>query len=94
MSKDIRRKVRGSWWYGWVRFTFTSYDGSEQEGRRTTVWEFATAGQAKRAAESLAGSLASSFSVSKDQRKYHSKTEKRPSPFTIVEIGASRSGEE
>jgi hypothetical protein len=53
MGKDIRRKTRGSWWIGWVRVTY-----GEHEFTRTTDWEFATIGQAHRAAEALAGSLA------------------------------------
>jgi hypothetical protein len=54
MGKDVSRKTRGSWWIGWVRVAY-----GEREFTRTTDWEYATAGQAHRAAEMLAGGLAS-----------------------------------
>ena len=76
MVKDIGRKARGSWWQGWVKFTYWSpLDQAEREGVRYTDWEFATAGQAKRAADSLAGAFAK---LPAWQRR------------TVTETGASR----
>lgn len=91
MAKDKAKKVRGSWWYGWVRYTYTDYNGTERDGRRATDWDFATKGEAHREAEKLAGGLASPA----PQPKFHGqaigpKTKKRPSRFVIVEVGASR----
>jgi hypothetical protein len=58
MGKDISRKTRGSWWIGWVRVACTGDVFGPGEFTRHTDWEFATAAQAHRAAEALAGSLA------------------------------------
>jgi hypothetical protein len=93
MAKDIRRKVRGSWWYGWVRYTYYDiFTKSEREGRRSTDWDYATAALAHREAEKLAGGLA----APSPQYRWHGgkpsspKTQKRASLFTIIEVGASR----
>lgn len=58
MAKDIAKKTRGSWWYGWVRYSFYDiFSKSVKEHTRRTAWEFATRGQAKRAADILSGSM-------------------------------------
>lgn len=91
MGKDRGRKDRGSWWYGWVRFTYyDTMSQSEREGQRATGFDFSTAGQAQRAADALAGGLASPPPIGRRERRYHSKTEKRQSIFTVIETGASR----
>ena len=91
MAKDKAKKVRGSWWYGWVRYTYTDYNGTERDGRRITDWEFATAGQAKREADALAGAMEAPRPVERWQRKHWSKTDpSRKSRITVVETGASR----
>ncbi len=92
MVKDIRRKTRGSWWYGWVKYTYYDiWTKSEREGVRSTDWDFATKGEAHREAEKLAGGLSSpSPQPSFRGRKVGPKTKKRPSRFNIVEVGASR----
>lgn len=47
------------WWQGWVRVSCYSFAFScEQEFTLTTDYVFSTAGQAKRAADALAGGLA------------------------------------
>jgi hypothetical protein len=88
-------KNKGSWWYGWVRYTYYDiFSGSEREGRRATDLDFNTAGQAQRAADALAGALASSPSRDRRERRYRSKTEKVPSVFTVIETGVSRADKE
>lgn len=79
MAKDINRKTRGSWWRGYVEFTFYDFfTRSQRLSRRDTEYEFATAGQALRAANQLAGALRNS----KQGREY-----------TIVSTGADRAPE-
>lgn len=91
MGKDFSRKTRGSWWYGWVRFTYLHYDNTQRDGYRTTDLDFATASLAHREAEALAGSLTATRRVGKWERGYRSKTDPAlKSRITIVEIGASR----
>jgi hypothetical protein len=81
---------RETWWYGWVDFTYVGDDGLTREARRTTDYDFATAGQAQRAADALAGALAAPDPLSGWERKYRSKTDKRPSRLTVIATGASR----
>ena len=68
MAKDKRKKTKGSWCYGWVRYTFTDLNGDTLEGRRTTSYDLATAGQAQRAADSLAGALTAPMPIGKWER--------------------------
>lgn len=93
MAKDINKTLRGSWWYGWVRYTYYDYfTKSEREGTITTDYDFATSGQAKRAADALAGGLAAPEPVLKFGSRYHSSKNdrQRASKFNIIETGASR----
>ena len=74
--KDISR--RKSWWVGWVRYSYVHpVDRKPHQSTRATEYEFDTAGQAQRAAEALAWSMAK-------PTKYN------PQGLTIVEIGASK----
>lgn len=91
MGKDKRHKTKGSWWYGWVKYTYYDpFSKTEKEVYRATDWEFDTIGQAKRAADALAGALAAPHPVGNWERKYRSKTKKMPSRLKVVETGASR----
>jgi hypothetical protein len=86
-------KAKTSWWIGWVKYIFYDpFTESQREGIQHTDWEFATSGQAKRAAEALAGALAAPDPVYKSSGRYHrSKNDKsRASRITVVETGASR----
>ncbi|HEY6019064.1 MAG TPA: hypothetical protein VIY48_03965 [Candidatus Paceibacterota bacterium] len=92
MSKDLQKKTRGDWWYGWVKYTYYDiWTESQKEGMRTTDYDWATAAQAQRAAEALAGRLSAPTPIGRWEKKYQSKTKKRDSLFTIIEVGASRS---
>ena len=93
MGKDLRKKTRGPWWYGWVKYTYYDpFTKSEREGTRATDWDFSTAGQAQRAADQLAGALAAPESRWKrwNGEYSRSKTDKRESRLTVVQTGASR----
>lgn len=82
---------RESWWYGWVRFTYVDYAGTGREARRETDFDFATAGQAQRAADALAGAMAGPAPLTRRERKYRSKTDRlRQSRIMVLETGASR----
>ena len=93
MSRDTKKKVKPlNWWYGWVRYIYTDYNGSERESITTTKYDFSTAGQAQRAADSLAGAMIRPLPVGSWERKHHSKNDKWHTKrrFKIVETGASR----
>lgn len=88
MGKEIRKKIRGNWYYGWVKFIYLDYSGNSVETVRNTDWIFATKGQAYREAERLAGAFTSPNPVTKWERRYG----RRPTPsrITISEIGVSK----
>lgn len=76
------------WWIGWVKFSY--YDGftqSEKVATRDTLFCFTNKSQAQGAANVLAKSLAAPPSLTKRQRQYLSKTDKRPSQLNVIETG-------
>ena len=91
MAKDIKKKTRGSWWYGWVRYT-VFYCGKEYDRYRTTDLEYATSAMAQRAAETIAGYLTNPTPVYKGAGRFQkSKNDSSlKSSVTIIEVGASR----
>lgn len=88
MGKDIQKKTRGSWYYGWVRYSYLDYNGESREMTRTTDWDYATISLAHREAEKLAGALAAPTPLFKWERRYSRKP--APSRVTILEVGASK----
>lgn len=92
MVKNKGKKTKGSWWYGWVKYTYYDmFTKSERESVCSTGWDFSTSGQAHREAEKLAGSLSAPDPRYKLRGKpSRSKTDRRESRLTVIEIGVSR----
>lgn len=88
MAKNVAKKTRGDWYYGWVRYSWLDYDGKSKELTGCTDWDFATKSQAHREAERLAGALAAPTPLFRWEKRYISKP--YPSRVTILEIGVSK----
>lgn len=89
MSKKVKPL---NWWYGWVRYTFTDFEGKEREGVMTTTLDFSTAGQAQRAADAIAGAMTRPMPVGNWERRHSSKNDKwhTRNRFVVLETGADR----
>jgi hypothetical protein len=94
VGKNLAKKTRGSWWLGWVKYTYYDpFTKSERESKRYTEYEFSTVGQAQRAADALAGAMAAPEPVQRrwGGRATSSKNDKRrQSRIKVIETGADR----